>query len=172
MARQNVIGTIYLLHFSRPFKHAKHYLGWAENLDARLAEHEKGRGANLLAVIQAEGITWTVARTWEGDRYRERQLKQRGKSRCCPICKAQEEVSTVVSKDWRARAACRDVDPELFFPLGDLFPPKQEAAAKAVCRRCPVRAECLSWACRTGLTFGIAGGKTEPERRALRKLAS
>lgn len=78
----------------------------------------------------------------------------------------------MASKDWRDRAACRDVDPELFFPLGEVLPPKQEAAAKAVCRRCPVRAECLSWACRTGLTFGIAGGKTESERRALRRLAS
>jgi site-specific DNA-cytosine methylase len=34
-----VIGTVYLLHFDRPYKHARHYLGWAESLDARLAVH-------------------------------------------------------------------------------------------------------------------------------------
>jgi hypothetical protein len=32
-------GTVYLLHFDRPYRHARHYLGWAEDLDNRLAEH-------------------------------------------------------------------------------------------------------------------------------------
>lgn len=74
-------------------------------------------------------------------------------------------------KDWRSRAACRDVDPELFFPLGDMFPPKQLRAAKAVCRRCEVRRQCLAWAVQTGLTDGIAGGLTEAERRTLSRRA-
>lgn len=169
---KNVQGIVYLLHFSRPFKHAKHYTGWTLDLDARLAEHAKGQGANLLRVIVAEGITWTLARTWTGDRFLERSLKQRGAGRRCPICKAQREVNTMQPKDWRTRAVCRDEDPELFFPLGDVFPPAQEAAAKAVCQRCPVRAVCLAWAVQTGLTDGIAGGKTEAERRTLRQLAS
>ncbi len=54
-------GTVYLLHFQRPYRHARHYLGWASDLPARLAEHAAGRGARLLAVIQAAGIGWTLA---------------------------------------------------------------------------------------------------------------
>lgn len=80
---------IYLLHFDRPYKHARHYTGWTPdgNLDARLAAHKAGRGARLTQVVAQAGIGWTLARTWPGDRTRERQLKrQGGASRRCPIC--------------------------------------------------------------------------------------
>lgn len=80
-------GTVYLLHFHRRYRHAGHYLGWTTDLPARLAEHESGHGARLLAVAHAAGITWELARTWPGDRHRERQLKnQGGASRRCPTC--------------------------------------------------------------------------------------
>lgn len=83
-------GTIYLLHFDEPFGHARHYLGWAHRLDARLAHHERGTGANLLKHVRAAGISWTLARTWNGDRHLERRLKNRGgAARHCPICKAE-----------------------------------------------------------------------------------
>ncbi|SOD72743.1 hypothetical protein SAMN05892883_2090 [Jatrophihabitans sp. GAS493] len=83
----SIDGTVYLLHFDRPYKHAKHYIGWASNLDARLAHHRAGSGANLLAVLRREGIGWTLARTWNGSRNRERQIKlQGGASRVCPMC--------------------------------------------------------------------------------------
>lgn len=83
-------GTIYLLHFDQPFGHARHYLGWASNLDARLQHHSRGTGANLLRHVRAAGIGWVLARTWEGqDRNRERSLKnQGGHGRLCPICRA------------------------------------------------------------------------------------
>lgn len=56
-------------------------------LEARLDAHRSGRGARLLAVVAEAGIGWTLARTWRGDRYRERQLKrQGGRSRLCPLC--------------------------------------------------------------------------------------
>lgn len=82
------VGTVYLLHFDRPYKHARHYLGWASNLEARLQHHREGTGANLLAVLKREGIGFTLARTWApADRHRERQIKnQGGLSRCCPTC--------------------------------------------------------------------------------------
>lgn len=80
-------GTVYLLHFERRYKHAGHYIGWTSDLPARLADHAAGHGARLLAVIQAAGIGWTLARTWPGSRVRERQLKrQGGASRRCPLC--------------------------------------------------------------------------------------
>ena len=74
--------------------------------------------------------------------------------------------------DWRHRAACRDEDPELFFPLSEMGPgARQTAQAKAVCARCPVRAECLEYALDNALDHGIYGGMTEAERRTLRRRA-
>jgi predicted GIY-YIG superfamily endonuclease len=58
--------TVYLLHFERPYRHARHYLGSAEDLEARLALHRAGREARLLEVIAGAGIGFVVARTWEG----------------------------------------------------------------------------------------------------------
>lgn len=84
----HVPGTVYLLHLDRPYKHARHYLGWASDLQSRLASHAGGTGAKLLRVARDAGIGWTLARTWPGDRHRERQLKrQGGRSRMCPVCK-------------------------------------------------------------------------------------
>lgn len=78
---------IYLLHFDRPYRHAAHYLGSTDDLDSRLAAHRAGAGARLMEVIRAAGIGFTLARTWEGGRKRERQLKrQGGRSRMCPLC--------------------------------------------------------------------------------------
>ena len=80
-------GTVYLLHFDRPYRHAGHYTGWTTNLPARLAEHATGHGARLLAVITQAGIGWHLARTWPGTRHTERGLKrQGGASRRCPLC--------------------------------------------------------------------------------------
>jgi predicted GIY-YIG superfamily endonuclease len=82
------LGTVYLLHFDRPYRHARHYVGWAKDIDARLAQHGTGHGARLLQVVQAAGITWTLARTWPGaTRNRERQIKRMGGAgRRCPLC--------------------------------------------------------------------------------------
>src|SRR4051794_28517804 len=91
--------TVYLLHFTERYRHAGHYLGSTNDLPQRLAEHERGRGARLLAVIKAAGITWTLARTWEGGKQRERQLKrQGGASRRCPICKSLGLVTRRVAR--------------------------------------------------------------------------
>jgi hypothetical protein len=80
---------------------------WARDLDARLAEHAGGRGARLLQVAQAAGITWTLARTWAGGRTGERQLKrQGGASRCCPQCgvRPRKEATQMTNRE-HARAA-------------------------------------------------------------------
>lgn len=84
-------GTVYLLHLSVPFGHARHYTGFAagggRGLARRLAEHGTGSGARLLAAARKAGITWELARTWPGTRARERQLKnQGGAARRCPLC--------------------------------------------------------------------------------------
>ena len=75
-----------------------------------------------------------------------------------------------MSGSWRERAACRaGVDPDLFFPAAESGAARnaQVRAAKAVCARCPVRAECLTEAL-ARIPYGIAGGLTEHERRRLR----
>ncbi|AZM63887.1 MULTISPECIES: WhiB family transcriptional regulator [unclassified Streptomyces] len=72
--------------------------------------------------------------------------------------------------DWRNSAACRTEDPDLFFPIGTSGPALlQTEQAKAVCRRCPVREQCLQWALRTGQSIGVWGGTSEEERRALKR---
>jgi WhiB family transcriptional regulator, redox-sensing transcriptional regulator len=72
--------------------------------------------------------------------------------------------------DWRHHAICRDEDPELFFPIGTSGPALlQVEQAKAVCRRCTVTEECLSWALESGQDAGVWGGMSEDERRALKR---
>ena len=72
--------------------------------------------------------------------------------------------------DWRHKAICRDEDPELFFPVGNSGPAlAQIAEAKIVCNRCPVTAECLTWALESGQDAGVWGGMSEDERRALKR---
>ncbi len=75
--------------------------------------------------------------------------------------------------DWRHTAACRDVDPELFFPIGNTGPALlQIEEAKQVCRRCTVTDSCLRWALESGQDSGVWGGMSEDERRALKRRAA
>lgn len=66
---------------------------------------------------------------------------------------------------WQALAECQGVDPDLFFPERGA----SIREAKAVCARCPVTAECLEHAITHHEVHGIWGGKSERERRALRR---
>ena len=70
--------------------------------------------------------------------------------------------------DWWSKALCAETDPEAFFPEKG----GSVRAAKRVCARCEVRAECLEDALRTDERFGIRGGKSERERRKLKRAAS
>lgn len=84
--------SVYLLHFDRRLSdHAGHYLGSADNVPARLADHRAGQGAKLTAAAVAAGISLTIARTWPGGRAAERHIKgraigSRGLARYCPVC--------------------------------------------------------------------------------------
>ncbi|WP_431963718.1 WhiB family transcriptional regulator [Actinacidiphila sp. bgisy160] len=72
--------------------------------------------------------------------------------------------------NWRYDAACREEDPELFFPISGSGPGMaQIERAKAVCLRCPVTAQCLRWALAAGRLDGIWGGTTEEERRTIQR---
>ena len=80
-------GYVYLLHFDTPYQHVRHYLGYTVNVDQRLAMHAAGRGARLLEVLKAEGITLDGGMGAGRDRALERRLKDRHEGpRLCPIC--------------------------------------------------------------------------------------
>ena len=70
--------------------------------------------------------------------------------------------------DWSLRAACTDLDPELFFPISLQGPGQSQVErAKAVCRTCPVREACLDYAINSRQTHGVWGGTDPEQRRAL-----
>ena len=72
--------------------------------------------------------------------------------------------------DWRGDAACRDDDPDLFFPDGNIRSARAQVnMAKLICRGCPVRTLCLGWALDSGQAHGIWGGLTEDERHRLHR---
>ena len=64
--------------------------------------------------------------------------------------------------DWASRGACRTADPDTLFVQG-----AAQNRVKTVCMSCPVRTECLADALDNRIEFGVWGGMTERERRAL-----
>lgn len=76
-------------------------------------------------------------------------------------------LSTAIgdSPQWQARGLCRQTDPDMFYA-----PPSKKAAeaAKRICGRCDVRAECLQWALANDEEYGIWGGTDPQEREAMK----
>jgi WhiB family redox-sensing transcriptional regulator len=72
------------------------------------------------------------------------------------------EWTTMWIADWTSRAACKDTDPDELFVQG-----AAQNRAKLICRGCSVRTECLADALDNRIEFGVWGGMTERERRAL-----
>ena len=66
------------------------------------------------------------------------------------------------NEDWASAAQCRGSEPDELFVRG-----AEQHKAKAVCGACPVRAECLAEALDNEIEWGVWGGLTERERRAL-----
>ena len=92
--------ALYLLHFDRPYKHARHYLGYAVDVPAvhqRVDEHyaatpSDGKHHRLMQVIRAAGISFTLARVWpDGTHADERRRKTNGHARRCPICRDEQK---------------------------------------------------------------------------------
>ena len=72
--------------------------------------------------------------------------------------------------DWQSRGACGDHNPDLFFPSEDApaeLVRVQEATAKAICRSCPVAGACLSTALTQRLSYGVWGGLSAEDRKAV-----
>lgn len=69
---------------------------------------------------------------------------------------------------WQAAGACRNVAPEVFFPVRG----QNATEAKDVCLGCRVRGECLEYAIENRIRIGVWGGLVERERRRRRRLRS
>ncbi len=82
-------GWVYLIHFSRPYRQARHYCGWALDPDARFIQHCNGTGARLTQIVIEAGIELVLAWKNPGTRKDERKLKNRKDApKWCPICRA------------------------------------------------------------------------------------
>jgi len=72
--------------------------------------------------------------------------------------------------DWRELSACRDSDPDIFFPVGTTGPAVDMIErATAICEACTVAEECLLYALETNQEAGVWGGLPEDDRRRYRK---
>ena len=129
------MGLIYLLHFERSYHHARHYLGYTDDLDARVAAHRAGRGSPLVAAAVRDGIEFRVAATWPGDRTEERRLHRYRNSprRLCPICRGTPDPADPAAQE--AGSASWAGDERLVAALVDLGEPATLAALTAHLRR-------------------------------------
>jgi WhiB family redox-sensing transcriptional regulator len=71
-------------------------------------------------------------------------------------------LRTAGTAEWAAQGACRNSDPDALFVQG-----AAQNRAKMICRGCPVRVACLADSLDNQVEFGVWGGMTERERRAL-----
>jgi WhiB family transcriptional regulator, redox-sensing transcriptional regulator len=79
-------------------------------------------------------------------------------------------IMTGRTRNWRASGACLHADPDLFFPISAAGRAvDQIAQAKAICANCPVRRECLEFACTNAPVHGVWGGTTLDERQRARR---
>jgi WhiB family redox-sensing transcriptional regulator len=75
------------------------------------------------------------------------------------------KTKAVHREEWLDAGACRNEDPELFFPITSSGPSAQQIeAAKAVCQRCGVQDQCLHYALESHQSYGVWGGTSEEER--------
>lgn len=88
---------VYVIHFDKPYKHAKHYTGIAINVEARMKKHRSGQGARLMKIIKEhnigfqysiikEGLTFSEAHAYE--KYLKTKIKK--PQRYCSICKQEK----------------------------------------------------------------------------------
>jgi len=102
--------TVYLLHLSQPLSRgvarngtplqAGHYIGFTDDLVGRILDHAEGKGARFTQVCVERGISWSLARTWDGDRAVERRLKNNKHApRMCPICNPEKALDFMKLED-------------------------------------------------------------------------
>ena len=91
--------TVYLIHFDKPYKHARHYLGYTalESANARLQRHKSGDGAKLLRVCNENNIDYDIVRMWDCNNIHDAKVlehklkKQHNSAKLCPICRKERK---------------------------------------------------------------------------------
>lgn len=78
------------------------------------------------------------------------------------VQRAVRSVDPEERTEWVAKALCHTTDPDLLFVQG-----AAQRKAAAICRHCPVMQECAAEALDNKVEFGVWGGMTERQRRAL-----
>jgi len=76
-------------------------------------------------------------------------------------------IFQIQAPEWMGDAVCAQTDPELFFPDKGA----STLPARRVCMGCIVRSECLDYSLKTGQRFGVWGGKSERQRRSMKRIA-
>lgn len=75
-----------------------------------------------------------------------------------------------VDVSWQDDAKCLDEKPELFFPVGDTKKSiNQTKKAVSICKSCKVAVRCLEYSIKENLEYGVYGGLSEDERKALKR---
>lgn len=84
------MGCVYLLHITPPLGHARHYVGYTDDVEPsrRLAKHAKGQGSKMLRAAVSSGRVLSVVHHWPGATRRfEAYLKRRADTPSwCPAC--------------------------------------------------------------------------------------
>jgi predicted GIY-YIG superfamily endonuclease len=88
-------GHLYIFHFNAPLGNlanrraqARHYCGFAENLDARLKKHMNGKGAKIVAAALSQGLIFEIYH-WPACLAQEKLVKAHKRTAdFCPACAA------------------------------------------------------------------------------------
>lgn len=80
-----------------------------------------------------------------------------------PVSAPSLPLSVEAPQDWRAAAACREVEVEVFFAIDEA----SQREAVAICETCPVRSACLEHAVVNREQYGVWGGLREQDRKRL-----
>jgi predicted GIY-YIG superfamily endonuclease len=94
------MGTVYIIHITPPYHHAKHYVGYTDVEERRFKRHKAGQGSRLLRAAVGAGHEIAVVHEYHGkDRNFERWLKNKGgASRYCPVCIAERAIALNVKR--------------------------------------------------------------------------
>jgi WhiB family transcriptional regulator, redox-sensing transcriptional regulator len=114
-------------------------------------------------------MTNALSATPHSDAGPDRPRARRASSARLPVYQGEPSRTPTL---WWERGMCRGADPGLFFPPEDDARRERqhrEEAAKTLCGQCPVRETCLDHALAVPEWFGVWGGTTEVERKAIRQ---
>ena len=112
--RANVRAWVYVVRLRRPLCHARHYVGWAVDLEARVRQHLTGRGSALLNAANAYGVRWDVVhaipcRSRREAQRLERHIKRQHVTRWCPVEQRRRGRPTVSFRAGRTKDTRRPV---------------------------------------------------------------